>query len=66
MPHVDGMEATQRIKADPALRDIPIIACTARAEQLPPDGGFTSVLSKPCGPDRVLAAISSALGCHPA
>jgi CheY-like chemotaxis protein len=31
LPGVDGWEATQRIKADPATRAIPVIALTAHA-----------------------------------
>jgi CheY-like chemotaxis protein len=62
MPHVDGVQATRIIKADPDLCAIPVIACTARAEQVTEGDAFTSVLSKPCGPERVLAALSSALG----
>jgi len=31
LPVLDGWEATQRLKADPATRDIPVIALTAHA-----------------------------------
>ncbi len=31
LPVLDGFEATRRLKADPATRDIPIVALTARA-----------------------------------
>ena len=31
LPVVDGWEATRRLKADPATRDIPVIALTAHA-----------------------------------
>ena len=31
LPVIDGWEATRRIKADPATRDIPVIALTAHA-----------------------------------
>jgi CheY-like chemotaxis protein len=31
LPEIDGWEATLRLKADPATRDIPIIALTAHA-----------------------------------
>lgn len=31
MPQVDGLEATRRLKANPATKDIPVIALTAHA-----------------------------------
>ena len=31
MPHLDGYQATERLKADPALRDIPVVALSAHA-----------------------------------
>ena len=31
LPQIDGWEATRRLKADPATRDIPIIALSAHA-----------------------------------
>jgi CheY-like chemotaxis protein len=31
LPVIDGWEATRRLKADPATRDIPVIALTAHA-----------------------------------
>jgi two-component system, cell cycle response regulator DivK len=31
LPDVDGIEVTRRIKADPALRHIPVVALTANA-----------------------------------
>ena len=31
LPVIDGWEATRRVKADPATRDIPVIALTAHA-----------------------------------
>ena len=33
LPIMDGYEATRRIKADPALRSIPIIAVTSYVEE---------------------------------
>jgi CheY-like chemotaxis protein len=31
MPVLDGYEATRRLKADPALRDVPVLAMSAQA-----------------------------------
>jgi two-component system cell cycle response regulator DivK len=31
LPHMDGYEATRRIKADPELKSIPVIAVTSYA-----------------------------------
>lgn len=66
IPGVDGWTATQRIKADEATSDIPIVAVTAhalpehrqRAEQLGCDG----FLTKPCEPRRLLEEVQSLIG----
>lgn len=51
MPRMDGFEATQRLKSDPELRDIPIIALTALAmpddRQRCLDAGMDEYISKP-------------------
>ena len=33
LPGISGLEATQRLKADPATRDIPVVALTAQTLQ---------------------------------
>ena len=50
LPIMDGYEATRRIKADPALRSIPIIAVTSHALS----GGE----EKPFSPRQLLATIT--------
>ena len=60
LPVLDGMEATRQLKADPATRDIPVIAISAgpnlriHASDLPADG----VVAKPFDLDTLLAAIT--------
>ena len=51
LPEVDGWELTRRLKADPATRDIPVIAITAYGkagdETKARTAGFVEFLSKP-------------------
>jgi two-component system cell cycle response regulator DivK len=61
MPILDGYEATRRIKADPALRAIPIIAITSYAlsgdEQKARAAGCDDYVPKPYSPRQLLAKI---------
>jgi CheY-like chemotaxis protein len=51
LPEIDGWELTRRLKADPATRDIPVIALTAYGkpgdEAKARQAGFADFLSKP-------------------
>jgi CheY-like chemotaxis protein len=51
MPIMDGYEATRRIRADPGLRDLPIIALTAGAlsseRQRATAAGMDDFITKP-------------------
>ncbi len=61
MPILDGYEATRRIKGDPALRSIPIIAITSYAlsgdEQKAREAGCDDYVPKPYSPRQLLAKI---------
>ncbi len=61
LPVIDGYEATRRIKADPALRHIPIIAVTSYAlsgdEAKTRAAGCDGYVAKPFSPRQLLAAV---------
>ena len=61
LPGIDGYEVTRRIKADPALRSIPIIAVTSYAlsgeEQKARAAGCDEYVAKPYSPRQLLAKI---------
>jgi len=51
LPFIDGLTATRRMKRDPRLADVPIVACSAFVEQHVADmmdAGFAAVVPKPC------------------
>jgi two-component system, cell cycle response regulator DivK len=61
LPILDGYEATRRIKADPALRTIPIIAVTSYAlsgeAEKAREAGCDDYVPKPYSPRELLAKI---------
>jgi two-component system cell cycle response regulator DivK len=61
LPGLDGYEATRRIKADPALRAIPIIAVTSYAlsgdDVKAREAGCDAYVTKPFSPRALLAKI---------
>ena len=61
LPILDGYEATRRIKADPALSSIPIIAVTSYAlsgdEEKARSAGCDDFVPKPFSPRQLLAKI---------
>ena len=65
IPGLDGLEATRRLKADPATRDIPIIALSAHAmagdREKALATGCDDFDTKPIEFDRLLAKIEQAL-----
>jgi two-component system, cell cycle response regulator DivK len=61
LPGIDGYEATRRIKADPALRHIPIIAVTSYAlsgdDAQAVAAGCDAYVAKPFSPRALLAKV---------
>ena len=61
LPGLDGYEATRRIKANPALHHIPIIAVTSYAlsgdEVKAKEAGCDAYVTKPFSPRALLAKI---------
>jgi len=61
LPNMDGYEATRRIKADPSLNSIPIIAVTSYAltedEEKARAAGCNDFVPKPFSPRQLLAKI---------
>ena len=65
IPIIDGYEVTRRIKADPALRSIPIIAVTSHAigggEEKARAAGCDDFVAKPYSPRQLLAKVKEFL-----
>jgi len=61
LPGLDGYEATRRIKANAALRHIPVIAVTSYAldgeESRAEEAGCDAYFSKPVSPRALLAKV---------
>jgi two-component system cell cycle response regulator DivK len=61
LPVLDGYEATRRMKADPALRSIPVIAVTSYAlsgdDERAYAAGCVAYVTKPFSPRQLLAKI---------
>jgi two-component system, cell cycle response regulator DivK len=61
LPHMDGYEATRRIKADPELKNIAIIAVTSYALSGDDDkahaAGCDGYVTKPYSPRELLTKI---------
>jgi two-component system cell cycle response regulator DivK len=58
LPRIDGWEVTRRLKADPRLRHVPIVAvsgCVLPSErENAREAGCDVFLPKPCDPDDIV------------
>lgn len=64
LPHLDGIETSQRLLAE---RDVPIVALTGRSERLAEQAvaaGATSYVLKPFHDRTIVAAVTGALAAH--
>ena len=65
MPELSGLELCQRLKSDPATKDIPAIMLTARGYHLEPhdteQSGILRMVSKPFSPRHLLATVNEIL-----
>ncbi len=69
LPGMDGLEATRRIKAQPALASIPVIAVTSYAlagdDRKAADAGCDDYVTKPYSPRALLAKVRTFLDQKP-
>lgn len=66
LPQIDGYEATRRIKADPALKHIPVVAVTSYAlsgdEEKTRAAGCDGYIAKPFSPRQLLGKVRELIG----
>lgn len=66
MPRMDGYEACERLKKDPATGDIPIVFLSAKAQQADIDKGkaygVADYLTKPFDPAELLEVVGRLVG----
>lgn len=64
--HMDGLETTRRLKANPATAHIPVVACTAQTQRAcvtqALEAGCVALLPKPFLIDELLAMVDEVLG----
>ncbi|RLC64114.1 MAG: two-component system response regulator [Chloroflexi bacterium] len=67
MPDMDGWELYQQMKADDALKNIPVIVVTAKAQSIDKVLGLhiakvDDYVTKPFGPQELLQSVNKVLG----
>ena len=66
MPKLNGIEVTQRLRAEPELRDVPIILLTARVQEHDIERGFDAgaddYIKKPFSPQELRSRVQAILG----
>jgi len=66
MPHMNGFQFCQSLRAVANLRDVPVVLMSAKAdriaEQFISQTGAVDAISKPFGPEAILAVTTNALG----
>jgi len=65
MPVLDGWQATKELKANPATKDIPVLALTAHAfddaRKEARSAGCDGFVTKPCLPDELVERVRETL-----
>jgi DNA-binding response OmpR family regulator len=66
MPDMDGWEVYQQMKADPELKEIPVIVVTAKAQSIDKILGLhiakvDDYVTKPFGPQELLQSVERVL-----
>jgi PAS domain S-box-containing protein len=66
LPDMSGFEVLARLRADPGMRDVPVVAVSANALQRDIDAalaaGFNAYITKPVVLEELLATVQQALG----
>ena len=68
LPDIDGYEVARRLHADPATRDVPLIALTGYGQlgdkEAAKRAGFAAHLVKPVSPEELVETIERVMACR--